>query len=185
MMSRLVPAPSVMAISEIPVLNCDHLTKQSKYAITKRQNFAGGSAFFIARLEISVTVTAYLRYANQRCCSRIKKLVCYSWNKTFALLLQPSGMAQKNPPFPERNRGRMPIGSNYLFWMYSWMALAAALPAPMALMTVAAPVTASPPAYTPSRLVLPSSPSVTMQPCLLVSRPGVVEGTSTASYPYG
>ena len=46
MMSRLVPAPSVMAISEIPVLNCDHLTKQSKYAITKRQNFAGGSAFY-------------------------------------------------------------------------------------------------------------------------------------------
>ena len=31
----------------------------------------------------------------------------------------------------------------------------------LALMTVAAPVTASPPAYTPSRLVLPSSPSVT------------------------
>ncbi len=53
-----------------------------------------------------------------------------------------------------------------------------ALPAPMALMTVAAPVTASPPAYTPSRLVLPSSPSVTMQPCLLVSRPGVVERIS-------
>ena len=66
----------------------------------------------------------------------------------------------------------------YLLQMYSSMAFAAALPAPMALMTVAAPVTASPPAYTPSRLVLPSSPSVTMQPCLLVSKPGVVERIS-------
>ena len=32
---------------------------------------------FIARLEISATVTSYLRYANQRCCCCIKKLVCY------------------------------------------------------------------------------------------------------------
>ena len=31
----------------------------------------------IARLEISTTETAYLRYANPRCCCRIKKLVCY------------------------------------------------------------------------------------------------------------
>ena len=31
----------------------------------------------IARLEISATVAAYLRYANQRCCCCIKKLVCY------------------------------------------------------------------------------------------------------------
>ena len=31
----------------------------------------------IARLEISTTETAYLRYANQRCCCCIKKLVCY------------------------------------------------------------------------------------------------------------
>ena len=31
----------------------------------------------IARLEISATGTAYLRYANQRCCCCIKKLVCY------------------------------------------------------------------------------------------------------------
>ena len=37
------------------------------------------------------------------------------------------------------------------------MALAARLPAPMALMTVAAPVATSPPAYTPSKLVLPTS----------------------------
>ena len=46
---------------------------------------------------------------------------------------------QSSPNREARNHG-------YLFWMYSSMALAAALPAPMALMTVAAPVTASPPA---------------------------------------
>ena len=58
--------------------------------------------------------------------------------------------------------------------MYSSMALAACLPAPMARMTVAAPVTASPPAYTALRVVRPSSPLVMMQPWLFVSRPGVV-----------
>ena len=41
-------------------------------------------------------------------------------------------------------------------------------------MTVAAPVTASPPAYTALRVVRPSSPLVMMQPWLFVSRPGVV-----------
>ena len=35
----------------------------------------------IAKLEISATVTAYLRYANQRCCCCIKKLVCYNFKK--------------------------------------------------------------------------------------------------------
>ena len=39
------------------------------------------------------------------------------------------------------------------------MACAAFLPAPMARITVAAPVTASPPAYTPSRVVRPLSSS--------------------------
>ena len=48
------------------------------------------------------------------------------------------------------------------------------MPAPMDRITVAAPVTASPPAYTPSRLVSPPSSSVMMQPRLLVSSPGVV-----------
>ena len=46
--------------------------------------------------------------------------------------------------------------------MYSCMDLAAFLPAPMAEMTVAAPVTMSPPAHTPSLLVFPVSSSVTM-----------------------
>ena len=48
---------------------------------------------------------------------------------------------------------------NYLFlvWMYSSIAAAAVLPAPIARITVAAPVTASPPAYTPSRDVRPFS----------------------------
>ena len=54
------------------------------------------------------------------------------------------------------------------------MALAALRPAPIASITVAAPVTASPPAKTPSRLVRPSS-SATMQPRRLVSKPLVVD----------
>lgn len=45
---------------------------------------------------------------------------------------------------------------------------------PMARITVAAPVTASPPAKTPLRLVRPSS-SATMQPRLFVSSPSVVD----------
>lgn len=45
----------------------------------------------------------------------------------------------------------------FLFWMYSSIAAAAVLPAPIARITVAAPVTASPPAYTPSRDVRPFS----------------------------
>ena len=51
------------------------------------------------------------------------------------------------------------------------MAVAALRPAPMARMTVAAPVTMSPPANTPSRLVAPVGVSATMQPWLLTSRP--------------
>ena len=53
------------------------------------------------------------------------------------------------------------------------MPLAASLPAPMAEMTVAAPVTASPPANTPSLLVMASS-LMMMPPFLLTSRPSVV-----------
>ena len=55
------------------------------------------------------------------------------------------------------------------------MALAAVRPAPMARITVAAPVTASPPAKTPSRVVSPCA-SATMQPRRVVSSPAVVEG---------
>ena len=62
----------------------------------------------------------------------------------------------------------------FLFLMYSSIAAAALLPAPMARITVAAPVTASPPANTPSLEVMPCSSSATMQPLRLVSRPGVV-----------
>ena len=54
------------------------------------------------------------------------------------------------------------------------MARAAVLPAPMAKMTVAAPVTASPPAYTFSRLVSPFS-SAMMPPHFSVSSPSVVD----------
>ena len=57
---------------------------------------------------------------------------------------------------------------------YSSIAAAARLPAPIARITVAAPVTASPPANTPSLEVMPCSSSATMQPLRLVSRPGVV-----------
>ena len=57
--------------------------------------------------------------------------------------------------------------------MYSSMARAAVRPAPMARMTVAAPVTASPPAKTPSRDVAPC-PSAVMQPRRSVSSPAVV-----------
>ena len=57
------------------------------------------------------------------------------------------------------------------------MASAAFLPAPMARMTVAAPVTASPPAKTFSRVDISFS-STMMPPFLFVSRPGVVERIS-------
>ena len=58
--------------------------------------------------------------------------------------------------------------------MYSSMARAARRPAPMARITVAAPVTASPPAYTPSLVVCKVLSSTMMQPFLLASRPSVV-----------
>ena len=57
--------------------------------------------------------------------------------------------------------------------IYSSMALAAVLPAPMARMTVAAPDTASPPAYTPGIDVAAVSSSTMMPPHFCVSRPGV------------
>ena len=57
------------------------------------------------------------------------------------------------------------------------MLLAPVLPAPMARMTVAEPVTASPPAKTPSRLVWPFS-SASMPPLRVVLRFGVVERIS-------
>ena len=53
------------------------------------------------------------------------------------------------------------------------MAAAAFLPAPIALMTVAAPVTASPPANTPSFMVVTVSSLTTMPPRSLYSRSGV------------
>ena len=56
---------------------------------------------------------------------------------------------------------------------YSSIAAAAFLPAPIALITVAAPVTISPPANTPAIEVAPAS-SATMLPRLLTSRSGVV-----------
>ena len=49
--------------------------------------------------------------------------------------------------------------TSYLLLRNSWIPFAAALPAPIARITVAAPVTASPPAYTPSFDVFPVSSS--------------------------
>ena len=54
------------------------------------------------------------------------------------------------------------------------MAAAAFLPAPMARITVAAPVTASPPAYTPGMLVAPVSSSAMMLPRCVVANAGVL-----------
>ena len=59
--------------------------------------------------------------------------------------------------------------------MYSSIAEAAFFPAPIASITVAAPVTASPPANTPSRVVETVSSPTTRQPLLFASSPGVVE----------
>ena len=61
----------------------------------------------------------------------------------------------------------------FLLLMYLSMDLAPSLPAPIARITVAAPVTASPPAKTPSREVQPPS-SASMPPFLVKSRPLVV-----------
>ncbi|MNY53055.1 hypothetical protein D3C86_1887810 [compost metagenome] len=58
------------------------------------------------------------------------------------------------------------------------MAAAAFLPAPMARITVAAPVTTSPPAYTRGLLVSMVASSTIMPPQRWVERPGVVERIS-------
>ena len=70
---------------------------------------------------------------------------------------------------PHKLRGPL---SYFLLFKYSSMAFAACLPAPMARMTVAAPVAASPPAKTPSTEVCPASSAAT-QPFRVRSRPGV------------
>ena len=54
------------------------------------------------------------------------------------------------------------------------MAVAAFLPAPIARITVAAPVTASPPAYTAFLEVLPVLSSITIPPLLLTNKSSVV-----------
>ena len=66
----------------------------------------------------------------------------------------------------------------YLLLKYSWIPFAAAFPAPIARITVAAPVTASPPAYTPSLEVAPVSSVATIHCLLLISRPLVVDEIS-------
>ncbi len=63
----------------------------------------------------------------------------------------------------------------YLLERYSSIPFAAALPAPIARITVAAPVTASPPAYTASFDVCPLSSSATIHFLLLISSPLVVD----------
>jgi hypothetical protein len=63
------------------------------------------------------------------------------------------------------NYDAFPFGcseSNYLFIKYWWIALAAFLPAPMARITVAEPVTISPPAQTAGLLVAPFSARATI-----------------------
>ena len=62
----------------------------------------------------------------------------------------------------------------YKLLMYLSIAAAAFLPAPIARITVAAPVTASPPANTPGLDVAPSS-SATIPPNFCVSSPSVVD----------
>ena len=56
----------------------------------------------------------------------------------------------------------------------SWMLAAACFPAPIARITVAAPVTASPPANTLSLVVSKVSSLTTKQPHLFASKPSVV-----------
>ena len=58
------------------------------------------------------------------------------------------------------------------------MPFAAAFPAPIARITVAAPVTASPPAYTPVFVVCPFASSATIHFHLFVSSPFVVDEIS-------
>ncbi|MDE5860807.1 MAG: hypothetical protein K2H28_01275, partial [Ruminococcus sp.] len=58
--------------------------------------------------------------------------------------------------------------------MYSSIAVAEVFPAPIASMTVAAPVTASPPAYTPFLEVRPFSSAI-IPPHFCVSSPAVVD----------
>ena len=58
------------------------------------------------------------------------------------------------------------------------MPFAASFPAPIARITVAAPVTASPPANTPALEVAPVSSAATIHFLLLISRPLVVEEIS-------
>src|SRR5699024_6712896 len=55
--------------------------------------------------------------------------------------------------------------------IYSWIPFAPAFPAPIARITVAAPVTASPPAYTPSLEVFPNSSSAMIHFLLFTSSP--------------
>src|SRR3989304_682699 len=71
---------------------------------------------------------------------------------------------------------RADLGRRVFDWRYSWIAVAALRPAPIARITVAAPVTMSPPAYTPSRLVAHVSGSATMQPWASISSPWGVWG---------
>lgn len=63
----------------------------------------------------------------------------------------------------------------YLALKYSSIDFAAVFPAPIARITVAAPVTASPPAYTPSLDVRPVSSSTIIPPHFCVSSPFVVD----------
>jgi hypothetical protein len=58
----------------------------------------------------------------------------------------------------------------------SWIEAAAFLPAPMAAITVAAPVAISPPAHTLSLDVLPVALSMTILPFLPMVKPVVVAG---------
>ena len=81
------------------------------------------------------------------------------WQLPSSLFSQKVPFPSSLPPFAAKREGAVssprksrPLlflaGETQLFfpWMYSSMAVAAFLPAPMARMTVAAPVTASPPA---------------------------------------
>src|SRR5690606_10410625 len=66
---------------------------------------------------------------------------------------------------------------------YSWIAVAARRPAPIAKMTVAPPVTMSPPANTPVRLVRPVASSTTIVPLSDVVSPGVRARVGLGAFP--
>ena len=91
-------------------------------------------------------------------------------SRPFRHLTGPPQYAKKNTA--QRVFTALCVVCSYLFSARSMLS-AASFPAPIAWITVAAPVTASPPAQTASWEVSPAS-STRMQPLSLTDKPGVV-----------